>query len=1280
MWAQLKKLLRLLGVTAGGLLILAALLLGAFRLFAASLPGYKQDLQAWVAETLDLAVEYDGIDLRLGMAGPELAFFNAELSRDPAAQPFVVASRASVVIDPFELFIERRLVPTRLVFDGIQITLERLPDGSFAILGAPQAESRAVQSSFELPEEVSLQIRDSEVLYVDNVRGLRWQFSDLRADVEQEFRAFSISISAEPPPQFGDRISVTADGFTSGTAAMMDDWRAFVALRNASVEGITELWPEASIESGSGDVSFWLQSDDGSIVSALADVALEDVVVPYGGESHAFERIEFIGEFAHRDDEWSAILSDVNLIGPNGAWPRGTATSAAWQTALGTFEISSQYVRLDDLLPLVAALPPADWRDRYLQLAPRGTLENLVVRKAEAQWDGFEVSGRFAALGISQWNDVEELSGLSGEVRADTDGGTLELASPAVTLRHAQVPGRPIDLARLSGFVQWREGRDAIRILSDELSFEWMGATVTGSGEITMPHDGQSPELDLAAELTSLDVADVLPYVIAAPIHERLRDWLSSALGDGTLERTEIEFYGPLRAFPFDGGEGEFVSRSAVSDGAVDYVPDWPRAEGFDGLLEFRNAGLVVSGRAQVLGNVSDDVVVAIADLRRPVLTVDANTEGPLGDVLEFLLSAPLIADYLGPDYARLRAPGGTARVRLDLDIPLPNTASFGLAADLDVVDGVLALAGFGPQATDINGRLSLEEGVVSGAGISATFLDGPAVAAVETLAEDGYRTRLSFTGEVSADSVVEAFNLPYGMHVAGQTRWEGSVMLPEQPREPGLTRAPTVIDIRSNLSGVALRFPAPFQKAPGDATNLGLVFSFPAAGGLEVTSHLGANRHFVGVWEIADDQFAFDSGVIAFGPESDRPAPARGLAIVGELPGVDFDEWLALSGAPSIGGARPMLAEADLSFADLRLWDQAFGPVDLDVVRTPDAFDIEIDSAVLAGQIRMPQSFETRAPITATLDRLYLQPGRGQERNVTDPRDWPGLEIDIADFRLGMRNLGNVQARVEADPMGLRLVSFSSSSPSLSAEGSGAWLVNGASTISRIAVSATSADVAAALSDLDLDPMLSGSEAELTATLRWPGGPASNWLDHVSGDLSLRIAEGSMLDIEPGAGRLVGLMSIVALPRRLALDFRDVFNRGFVFDEISADFAIADGNAFTDNLKLSGPAAEIGVAGRTGLRDRDFRQQAVVTAEPGNMLPTVGGLIAGPGVGAALLIFTRIFKEPLKGIGRASYCITGSWDDPVVERLTAEQLEAEEICADLPPGWVATETELAAP
>jgi uncharacterized protein YhdP len=81
----------------------------------------------------------------------------------------------------------------------------------------------------------------------------------------------------------------------------------------------------------------------------------------------------------------------------------------------------------------------------------------------------------------------------------------------------------------------------------------------------------------------------------------------------------------------------------------------------------------------------------------------------------------------------------------------------------------------------------------------------------------------------------------------------------------------------------------------------------------------------------------------------------------------------------------------------------------------------------------------------------------------------------------------------------------------------------------------------------------------------------------------------------------------------------------------------------------------------------RDYRQQIVVTTEPGNMLPTVAGLLAGPGAGAALFVFTRLFKEPLKGIGRASYCLTGAWDDPAVEPIERDAPEQAASCADLP-------------
>jgi uncharacterized protein YhdP len=363
-------------------------------------------------------------------------------------------------------------------------------------------------------------------------------------------------------------------------------------------------------------------------------------------------------------------------------------------------------------------------------------------------------------------------------------------------------------------------------------------------------------------------------------------------------------------------------------------------------------------------------------------------------------------------------------------------------------------------------------------------------------------------------------------------------------------------------------------------------------------------------------------------------------------------------------------------------VFGQQLGSTRVTARRRTDDWQFELDSDAIAGTLLVPIDLSGEPQVVAVMRRLYLNAGDGAGGTTAishlDPRQLPGLQLHADEFGVGQRQIGRLDAEVLADPLGLRLVSFESATDSFTAQGSGGWFVGDTGDTTRFAVSINSTNAGQMLNQLGFAPFVEAETAEVTASVFWPGPPSRSWLDHVSGDLALRAQKGSLIDVEPGgAGRAAGLLSISALPRRLALDFRDVFNRGLVFDDITADFVVVDGNAYTDNLKLTGPVAEVGLIGRTGLRDRDYRQQAVVTAEPGKVLPTVGALLAGPQVAAALLIFTRIFKKPLGGIGRASYCVTGSWQNPTVERLTNEQLEEGALCAEMPPNVLAKPVEI---
>jgi uncharacterized protein YhdP len=177
---------------------------------------------------------------------------------------------------------------------------------------------------------------------------------------------------------------------------------------------------------------------------------------------------------------------------------------------------------------------------------------------------------------------------------------------------------------------------------------------------------------------------------------------------------------------------------------------------------------------------------------------------------------------------------------------------------------------------------------------------------------------------------------------------------------------------------------------------------------------------------------------------------------------------------------------------------------------------------------------------------------------------------------------------------------------------------------------------------------------------LNWVGAPtgdsrsARRW-----GHVQIALDKGQIAGLKPGAGRVLGLASVAELPRRLALDFSDLTDKGFAFDTVRADFDLRDGNAYTDNVLVKGPAAEIGLIGRVGLKNKDYDQTAVVTGNLGSSPLPLAGFVGGPVVGAAVLLFTQVFKQPLKGLVRGYYRITGSWDNPTVERIKSAEAAA---------------------
>ena len=267
-------------------------------------------------------------------------------------------------------------------------------------------------------------------------------------------------------------------------------------------------------------------------------------------------------------------------------------------------------------------------------------------------------------------------------------------------------------------------------------------------------------------------------------------------------------------------------------------------------------------------------------------------------------------------------------------------------------------------------------------------------------------------------------------------------------------------------------------------------------------------------------------------------------------------------------------------------------------------------------------------------------------------------MQFDVRELVYQGRDFGHLQAEVTRGTAGLTMNRFAISQAAYTATGHGSWLVQDDGQRCALEFRADSENVMGFLQALQFGPAVAGRKGRVVASVTWPGPPERSAIGRISGRLEMSAADGRLVSVEPGAGRILGLMSLAHLPRRLALDFGDLTGEGLAFDTLRGTFALKDGEATTDDLLLRGSSAEIGIAGRTSLRDQTYDQTAIVTGRVGASLGVAGALAAGPAVGAALLVFSQLFKEPLQGVTRGYYHITGSWDEPQVRRIDARELK----------------------
>jgi uncharacterized protein YhdP len=156
-----------------------------------------------------------------------------------------------------------------------------------------------------------------------------------------------------------------------------------------------------------------------------------------------------------------------------------------------------------------------------------------------------------------------------------------------------------------------------------------------------------------------------------------------------------------------------------------------------------------------------------------------------------------------------------------------------------------------------------------------------------------------------------------------------------------------------------------------------------------------------------------------------------------------------------------------------------------------------------------------------------------------------------------------------------------------------------------------------------------------------------------MNGQMEVRMGRGQFLKADAGAAKLLGVLSLQALPRRLLLDFRDVFAEGFAFDSLRGDVTISKGMAQTRNLQIKGVNALVLLEGEAGLSQetQNLRVKILPLVDTGTT-SLLAGMALNPAVGLTAFVAQWLLKNPLARASSQEFLIDGNWDNPRVTRI----------------------------
>jgi len=1230
-------------------LIASAVSLTIVRLLLLEIDSYKADLSARVSELVGAPVTIGRLRANMRGYSPELVLKDIEiLSVVANEKPAIQLKEIRLGINLLDVLVNRdRLASTWVTLVGAKLTVKRKKDGSIAIVGLKASD----EQPFWLLQGGKYEVLQSEISWEDEqsqnklavVGGV--DFAIMNNDQRHQ-----MNILVKLPKRYGDKLRVSMDLKGNLFKPSSLDGAVFVEGKNLNLaEWMTGDLPFAmAIRSGIGDGRLWGEFQHSQLVSLVGDVQLQQLQLNRP-EKKAFSVKQLKTRFywGLNDSQWRLDVSHLLLETADKKWPAAVFSVSGDHTEdnslhqLGLFVEQVDVQEVSRLLQFFAPLPEGTGV-LLTQAQLKGSLEQFSLF-ADLDEKHYAVNGKFTKINVAPSGARPGIENLSGQLKGSEQQGSVVLATKDARMTTSGLFRDALRITKLKGTIDWRQTPGDWIVSSPMIELDSPDLQTKSRFSLSIPKtEEQKTFMDLQTAFAFDDVSKAGHYLPTTIMKKSVVDWLDHAFVRGRVPKGNLLFYGNLSDFPFTGGQGIFETLFEVDQLELVYHPEWPHVTDLGGEVLFLQGGLQVD----LHESLSNKVKINQARVTIPALgesehlLIQGKLETEILQGLKFLQQTPLNS----PVDKLLDAvePQGNTQVTLDLKLPLADGATAKVNGSAQLDNARLRVKALDLGVNQINGALKFNEQGVYSNTIKAAALDNPIQIAIKSA---DLQTTVDVTGRVDVSELQKQFKIPGWQVAEGATDYQLKLQLPFGDSSPELL-------VQSTLTGVALDLPGALAKTREQQRSLSLTFNLADEELLPIS--LTYDNQLKAAIKFNIKQQRIESGNVLVGTGNVTQSQESGVKLEINRERLALQELMGLASSLAHGKDSETTTGAGDSLREIKihsehgLWKKAdLGLFDLVLKPEGNYWAGDINGSIAKGKLKIPVDLKGTDSISLVMDVLDLTAfkqlmSQGNELEVTPVPDFmPLLTITSQKTLWQSVDLGQLSLETERIPNGIAFKRFELAGNDQKLVLSGDWKVNGKVSETHVQGNLNMPRAGQFLSKLGITQDLTETIAAVNFTGMWNAAPFQFSLTDLQGKIDVNLKSGRILSIEPGFGRVLGMLAMAQWIKRLQLDFSDVYEEGLTFNSIKGHFDVLNGKAVTHDLVIDAVPAKITITGETDFINRSLDQVVNVAPKSADAVPIAGTIV---GKVAALIGRSLTGKDQEGFFFGSQYLVKGDW------------------------------------